>query len=205
MGSWRLDVCFERRSRLIFKRELLSACDPLLTSRSRIAATAFRNIGSKAGPWPERDPDDMEPWWDAVLHDPRARRTRESTIPRDHPDASLRLDRYRSLLVLVRCQSCGVSATYALGDLRSVYGSDANITQLPAALLPCPSEHDQRDGACRPRAFTTSDVSNVRRVERPYGLLGSQNGVLVPFDPAGPFYSEEWSHFVMRKALDSGP
>ena len=84
--------------------------------------TAFRNIGSKTGPWPERNPDDMEAWWRAVLHDPRARRTRESTIPRDHPDASLRLDRCWSLLVMLRCESCGVSATYAVDDLPEVYG-----------------------------------------------------------------------------------
>jgi hypothetical protein len=129
--------------------------------------TAFRNIGSKAGPWPERDPDAMDAWWRAVLHDPRARRTRESTIPRDHPDASLRLDRCRTALVLLRCDSCRASATYSIDDLRQVYGGDANITQLPTALLPCPSKRDQRDGACRPRAFTTSDASNVRRVERP--------------------------------------
>ena len=31
---------------------------------------AFRNVGSKAGPWPERDPDEFEAWWRAVLHDP---------------------------------------------------------------------------------------------------------------------------------------
>jgi integrase len=37
--------------------------------------------------------------------------------------------------VLVRCQSCWVSATYALDDLRQVYGGDANITRLPAALI----------------------------------------------------------------------
>lgn len=127
---------------------------------------AFRNIGSKAGPWPERDPDAMEAWWRAVLHDPRARRTREYRISKDHPDASLRLDRCRSALVMLRCDSCRASATYAIDDLREVYGSDANITQLPAALLPCPSKRDQRDGACRPRAFTTSDGSNVLRVKR---------------------------------------
>ena len=128
--------------------------------------TAFRGLRTKGGPWPESDPDALEAWWQAVLHDPRARRTREYRIAKDHPDASLRLDRCRSLLVMVRCQSCGVSATYALDDLRRAYGDDANITQLPAALLPCPSKRDARDGACRPRAFATSDASNVQRVKR---------------------------------------
>ena len=68
---------------------------------------------------------------------------------------------------MLRCDSCRASATYAVDNLRQVYGDGANVTQLPAALLPCPSKRDQRDGACRPRAFTTSDASNVQRVKGP--------------------------------------
>jgi len=82
-------------------------------------------------------------------------------------DASLRLDERRSPLLTIRCETCAATATYTVDDLISVFGRDANVTQLPAELLPCPSKRDRGDGAFRPRAFASGNASNVRRVHRP--------------------------------------
>jgi hypothetical protein len=103
----------------------------------------LRQIGSKSGPSPERDPDALEAWWEAVLNDPRSQRTRIEKIPADHPDACLRLDRYPQPIITVKYTYCGVQAVYAIDDLAKSFGVDHNITCLPAYLLPCPSRRDR--------------------------------------------------------------
>lgn len=126
---------------------------------------ALTPLRRKSGPWIDRDPHEHEAWWCAVLSDPRTQRTRRDHIPADHPDASLRLDRCVSPLLTVRCAHCKAMAVYTVDDLRSTYGADQNIMTLPAALLPCASKRDRRDGACELRAEPGGYAADVRTVK----------------------------------------
>ena len=96
---------------------------------------------------------------------------------------------------MLRCDFCRVTATYAVDNLREVYGADANITQLPAALLPCPSKRDTAG-----RRVPPARVHHQRREQRPAGeaAVASRSrfaersyasaGVPSPFpNPVAPF------------------
>lgn len=126
--------------------------------------TAVAGLRSKTAPWLERDPDEVEAWWRSVLADPRARRTTAETIPERHPDASLRLDRFKALTLTVRCRNCKVFAVFTLDDLRSKFAPDQNVMRLPAYLLPCKSKRDRRDGVCSLRAEPGGYTEHLRTV-----------------------------------------
>src|ERR1043165_8297556 len=83
---------------------------------------ALGTLRGKSGLWPENDPEAVEAWWNAVLADPRARRTRMESIPADHRDASLRLDRCKALAVTGSCSACAATAVYTIDDLRASFG-----------------------------------------------------------------------------------
>jgi hypothetical protein len=138
-------------------------------SKSRVEAllVAFRSLRPKDAPWVVMDADDNEAWWHDVLNDPRARRTQADRIPKDHVDASLRLDRWPGAFVTFRCMTCGAHASYEARDLAGVFGGDANITRLPTSLVDCPEKLARREGACRLRAEGGPHVGMVRRVRRP--------------------------------------
>jgi hypothetical protein len=134
--------------------------------RANKLRTVLGILRSRSGPWLERDPDELESWWQDVLRDPRAQRTRMENIPADHPDARLRLDRYDALAVTVTCANCRASAVYTMDDLRSSFSPSLNVTRLPAFLLPCGSKRDRRDGACRLTVEESGTLENLRTVER---------------------------------------
>src|SRR4051812_19023690 len=138
-------------------------------SQGRVAAllTAFGGLRARGAPWIELDADDAEAWWRDVLNDPRARRTQADRIPKDHVDASLRLDRWPGAFVTFRCATCGSHAAYETRELAGVFGADHNVTRLPASLVDCPEKLARREGACRLRAEGGSHVGAVRRVKRP--------------------------------------
>ena len=125
-----------------------------LRNRKRVAAMVelLSELNGSTGVWTERDPDEASAWWEAVMRDPRSHLTRLESIPTNHPDASLRLDRCPQGIVTVTCAACRVQAAYELGDLQRSFGDDHNIMRLPGFLLPCMSKRDQRDGRCSPRA-----------------------------------------------------
>lgn len=126
---------------------------------------ALATLRGTSGLWPENDPEACEAWWDSVLRDPRARRTRMETIPPDHRDAILRLDRCRALAVTVSCTHCRAAAVYTVDDLRASFGDGRNITQLPAYLLPCCSKRDRREGTCELRATPGGAQQTARTVK----------------------------------------
>jgi hypothetical protein len=64
--------------------------------------TVLGILRARSGAWLDRDPDKVESWWQDVLRDSRAQRTRMENIPADHPDACLRLDRCKALAITVR-------------------------------------------------------------------------------------------------------
>src|SRR3954471_4447675 len=138
-------------------------------SKSRVEAllVAFRGLRPQNAPWVVMDAADADAWWRDVLNDPRARRTQADRIPKDHVDASLRLDRWRGGFVTFRCVTCGAHATYEATELASVFGADHNITRLPASLVDCPEKLARREGACRLRAEGGAHVGAVQRVKRP--------------------------------------
>jgi hypothetical protein len=95
-----------------------------------------------------------------------------ATIPADHPDASLRLDRCTALAVTVSCTHCAATAVYTLDDLRASFDPDQNITRLPAYLLPCRSKRDRREGACDLKAEPGGTLEGVRTVKGARGGAG---------------------------------
>jgi hypothetical protein len=125
---------------------------------------------SKSGPWLDRDADEIEAWWQAVLRDPRSRRTRLERIPVNHPDASMRLDRCPASNVTVRCTACNVSAVYTLEDLQASFGSDHSILRLPVYLLPCREKRARREGECSLTAEAGGYTEQARSVK---GMRGA--------------------------------
>ena len=119
----------------------------------------------KSGPWMDRDPQDHEAWWQAVLNDPRARRSRQERLPENHRDACLRLDRCEAERLTVSCANCRASAVYTIADLISSFGRDQNMLTLPDYLLPCPSKRYRREGACELRATLGGYPERVRSVK----------------------------------------
>ena len=142
-------------------------------NRKRVAAMleALAQIKGGSGPWLERDPDEMEAWWQAVAHDPRAQRTRMESIAADHPDASLRLDRCPQPVVTVKCAYCGVEAVYETADLAKSFGADHNIQRLPAYLLPCAEKRNRREGACDLKAEPGGYTQGKRTVKQAGSFL----------------------------------
>ena len=133
---------------------------------------ALGALRGKSGPWPENDPEAVEAWWDNVLADPRARRTRMERIPADHRDASLRLDRCKALAITVSCTHCSATAVYTIDDLRASFDPGQNITRLPVYLLPCRSKRDRREGACELRAEPGGTMERARTVKGARGGVG---------------------------------
>lgn len=125
---------------------------------------ALRPLRSKSGHWIDQDPESLEAWWSNVLHDPRARPSKEHRIPARDRNARQRLDRCSSEIMTVKCGSCGVHATYAVADLIKSFGADQNVVMLPAYLLSCKSKRDRRDGACDLQAEAGGYLANVRTV-----------------------------------------
>lgn len=131
---------------------------------------ALGDLRGKAGLWPENDPEAYAAYVQALLADPRLRRTRAERIPADHRDASLRLDRCPAALLTVTCVNCPASAVYAVEDLRRTFPADQNIMVLPIGLLPCRSKRDRREGACHLRAEPGGYEDALRTVK---GALGA--------------------------------
>lgn len=126
---------------------------------------ALGTLRGKSGMWPENDPEAYAAYLNDLLNDPRLRRTRAERIPAGHPDASLRLDRCATTRLTVRCEYCRASAVYAVDDLRASFGSDQNVTTLPAYLLPCGSKRSRREGDCHLSAAPGGYDDNVRTVK----------------------------------------
>lgn len=137
----------------------------LFRSRVESMLSALRPMRSKSGPWLERDPDETEAWWQAVLRDPRSSRTHLERIPVNHPDASMRLDRCPASNVTVKCAACSVSAVYTLEDLQASFGADHSILRLPVYLLPCRSKRARREGECTLRAEPGGYTEHVQSVK----------------------------------------
>jgi hypothetical protein len=131
---------------------------------------AVASLRGKPGRWSEKDPQGYAAYLREVMRDPGAPRRQMETIPADHPDFNLRLDRCHAKVVTLRCAHCRASAVYAVADLRKFYGPSQNIAALPDILLPRPSQKNRREGACRVIAEPGGDAAAVITVISRYGV-----------------------------------
>ncbi len=158
-----------RRRRLV--TDNIRRVHPKCTVAELVAVLGL--LRGTTGLWPENDAEACEAWWNNVLADPRARRTRMERVPPDHRDACLRLDRCTAPAVTVSCTHCRAAAVYRVDDLRGSFGDDHNITRLPAYLLPCRSKRDRREGACTPTTEPGGTAEEAGTVKAARGARGS--------------------------------
>jgi hypothetical protein len=90
-------------------------------------------------------PEDWEAWWQAVLNDPRARRSTAERIPARSAHAYLRLDRQRAAELTFTCIACGACGTFRTAELRKTFGADRNVNVLGISLVRCARKRTRRD------------------------------------------------------------
>lgn len=137
--------------------------------RTQALLAAIAGIPSATAPWTDRDPDELDAWWRAVLADPRRQRSLEPSLPPDHPDAQLRLDRLaaRTTLVTFQCFDCRHRGTFRTADLVAAFGPATNVNALGDTLFACIDKHARREGRfCQFRFEEGGYLNDVQHVRR---------------------------------------